>query len=437
MALSTQPYKGARDFYPEDKRLQKYMFGKLRQVAESFGYEEYDAPILEPLELYLAKTGEEIVTEQTYVFEDRGERKVVIRPEMTPTVSRMVAAKRQELAYPLRWYSIPNLWRYERPQKGRLREHWQLNVDIFGVAGIEAEYEIIQLADQIFKSFGAQADMYTIKLNSRKLMDHLLGEYLGFDDVQQLSIAKLIDRMHKISTADFATQLDALCSPSQREAGVDTKLQDILAAKQFQQLPDDLQQHPSVQQLQMVLTRLKDAGVTNAMFDITIMRGFDYYTDIVFEVVDNDPTNNRSMLGGGRYDGLVGLFGVEPVPTVGFGFGDVTLAEFLKGHNLLPQMPTETDLYIVFVGDSLQKSQKIIADLRGMAVNVAVDLSGKKLGDQFKSADKKGITYALVIGEKELAEERFTLKNLKSGTEEQHSLERIVSIVKDRRQQND
>ncbi|MGH7241481.1 MAG: ATP phosphoribosyltransferase regulatory subunit, partial [Candidatus Saccharimonadales bacterium] len=214
MALSTQPYKGARDFYHEDKRLQKYMFSKLRTVAESFGYEEYDAPILEPLELYLAKTGEEIVNEQTYVFEDRGERKVVIRPEMTPTVSRMVAAKRQELAYPLRWYSIPNLWRYERPQKGRLREHWQLNVDIFGVAGIEAEYEIIQLADQIFKSFGARADMYTIKLNSRKLMDYLLGEYLGFDDVQQLSIAKLIDRMHKMSTADFATQLDALCSPS-------------------------------------------------------------------------------------------------------------------------------------------------------------------------------------------------------------------------------
>lgn len=433
MALSTQPYKGARDFYPEDKRLQKYMFGKLRQVAESFGYEEYDAPILEPLDLYLAKTGEEIVNEQTYVFEDRGERKVVIRPEMTPTVSRMVAAKRQELAYPLRWYSIPNLWRYERPQKGRLREHWQLNVDIFGVAGVEAEFEIIQLADQIFKSFGAKHDMYTIKLNSRKLMDYLLGDYLGFDDVQQLSIAKLIDRMHKISTADFATQLDALCSPSQREAGVDTKLQDILAAKQFQQLPDDLQQHASVQQLQTVLGQLKDSGVANAMFDITVMRGFDYYTDIVFEVVDNDPTNNRSMMGGGRYDGLVGLFGVEPVPTVGFGFGDVTLAEFLKGHELLPEVPSETDLYVVFAGDLLQQSQKAIADLRGMGLNVAVNLSGKKLGDQFKVADKKGITYALVIGEKELADEQFTLKNLKTGDEEKHGLERIVSIVRDRR----
>src|SRR5438309_390347 len=137
MALSTQPYKGARDFYPEAKRLQKYIFNKLRETVESFGYEEYDAPILESMDLYLAKSGEEIVNEQTYAFEDRGGRKVVMRPEMTPTVSRMVAAKRQELSYPLRWYSIPNLWRYERPQKGRLREHWQLNVDIFGVESVQ------------------------------------------------------------------------------------------------------------------------------------------------------------------------------------------------------------------------------------------------------------------------------------------------------------
>ena len=156
MALSTQPYKGARDFYPEDKRLQKYMFGVWRTVAERFGYEEYDAPILEPLDIYLAKSGDEIVNEQTYLFEDRGGRKVVIRPEMTPTVSRMVAAKRQELAYPLRWYSIPNLWRYERPQRGRLREHWQLNVDIFGVKDTSAELEIITLVDAVLQEFGAK-----------------------------------------------------------------------------------------------------------------------------------------------------------------------------------------------------------------------------------------------------------------------------------------
>src|SRR5688572_17238157 len=184
MTLSTQPYKGARDFYPEDKRLQKYMFGLMRRVAERYGYEEYDAPILEPLDIYLAKTGDEIVNEQTYAFEDRGGRKVAIRPEMTPTVSRMVAARRQELGFPLRWYSIPNLWRYERPQKGRLREHWQLNVDIFGISGIQAEVELIQVADDILKAFGATHDMYNIRVNNRKLMDFILKDYLKLNPVQ-------------------------------------------------------------------------------------------------------------------------------------------------------------------------------------------------------------------------------------------------------------
>ena len=156
MALSTQPYKGARDFYPEDKRLQKFMFAKLREVCERFGYEEYDAPILEPTELFASKTSDEIVNEQTYTFTDRGERSVTIRTEMTPSVSRMVAGRRQELAYPLRWYSTPNLWRYERPQRGRLREFWQPNVDVFGLAGIEAEHEVILLADQVLRAFGAK-----------------------------------------------------------------------------------------------------------------------------------------------------------------------------------------------------------------------------------------------------------------------------------------
>jgi histidyl-tRNA synthetase len=437
MALSIQPYKGARDFYPEDKRLQKYIFGKIREVVERFGYEEYDAPILEPLDLYLAKTGEEIVNEQTYMFEDRGGRKVVIRPEMTPTVSRMVAARRQELAYPLRWYSIPNLWRYERPQKGRLREHWQLNVDIFGVADVAAEHEIILVADQIFKAFGAKPSMYVIKLNSRKFMDYVLAEYIDFDDVQRASVAKLIDRMHKMSAEDFVTQLDALCTPSQREAGVVERLLAVLQAKQPSQLPEALQTNEHIVGLQKVLQQLSDAGVANVEFDVTIMRGFDYYTDLVFEINDTDPENNRAMLGGGRYDGLVGLFGVEPVPTVGFGFGDVTLAEFLKGHDLLPSLKSETQLYVVLIGDLAIQAQPILQELRQEGVNVAVDLSGRSADKQFKSADKRGIPYVLVIGQQELDSQQFKLKNLQTGKEEVHSVARIATIVQDRRNEED
>jgi histidyl-tRNA synthetase len=431
--LSLQPYKGARDFYPEDKRLQKYMFKKMRQAVEAYGYEEYDAPILEPLELYLAKSGEEIVNEQTYAFEDRGGRKVAIRPEMTPTVSRMVAAKRQELAYPLRWYSIPNLWRYERPQRGRLREHWQLNVDIFGLDDLSAELEIISAADNILKKFGAKRSMYEIRINSRELIDYILKSYFGFDSVQSYSLAKLIDRMAKMDRAAFSMQIDALCTPHQREEGIAERLMAILEVKKLSQLPAALQSQPAVQSLQHLLDMLEEAGVSNARYDAALMRGFDYYTGVVFEVFDTHPENNRSMFGGGRYDGLVGLFGVEPVPTVGFGMGDVTLQNFLESHDLLPPIRTETDLYVVLIGDVTVKAQRTIRELRENGLRVAVDTTGRKAEKQIKTADKKGIHYVLFIGERELAEEIFVLRNIISGDEERHGIFRIISIVKDYR----
>lgn len=434
MALSTQPYKGARDFYPEDKRIQKYMFDVLRRTVEKFGYEEYDAPILEPMDLYLAKSGEEIVNEQTYSFEDRGGRQVVIRPEMTPTVSRMVAGKRQELAYPLRWYSIPNLWRYERPQRGRLREHWQLNVDMFGIATTLAEQEMITLVDAIFQAFGAKRTMYAIKLNSRKFTDYILTDYLGLDTVQAHSMIKLIDRMRKIDHAEFVAQADAICMPSQREAGTVEKLLEVLAATRFTALPPAVQTHASVTQLQQMVTALEAAGIDNIVFDSTLMRGFDYYTDIVFEVFDTHPDNNRSMLGGGRYDGLVGLFGVEPVPTVGFGWGDVTLQNFLELHQLLPARRSETHLYVIPIGDIIGRIQKPLAELRDAGLNVAVDISGRKVGQMIQTAEKKGIQYVLFIGKDELDSEQYVLRNLDTKLEEKHSLSRIVTMVKDHRQ---
>lgn len=429
MPLSTKPYKGARDFYPEDKRLQKYVFGVWRRVCESFGYEEYDAPILEPLEIYLAKTGQEIVTEQTYLFKDRGGRELVIRPEMTPTVSRMVAAKRQELGYPLRWYSIPNLWRYERPQRGRLREHWQLNVDIFGVQDIGAEYEVITLVDAMFKAFGADPGMYEIRLNSRRLVDDALSGYLGLSKEEVHDVSKLVDKMHKMERSKFISAVDAALKSKSREAGTAEKLLGLLDAKDFKSLPAELQGHPSVDELKRMLNMLSKAGIDNTRFDVTLMRGFDYYTDIVFEVFDKHPDNNRSMLGGGRYDGLVGLFGVAPVPTVGFGWGDVTLLNFLELHGLTPDLAPATQLYVVLAGDVAAAAQKTVAALRKGGLNVAVDLSGRKLGDQIKTADKKGVSYVLVIGEDELRAGEYTLKQLASGKERKLTVAEIVKEV--------
>ena len=431
MSLSTQPYKGARDFYPEDKRLQKYMFAKIRQTVESYGYEEYDAPILEPLELYTAKSGEEIVNEQTYTFTDRGGREVVIRPEMTPTVSRMVAGRRQELGYPLRWYSIPNLWRYERPQRGRLREHWQLNVDMFGVAGSAAELEIILLVDDIYKKFGATSDMYTIQLNSRALMNKILSGHLDLNNEQHHSVSKLIDRMHKLPPEDFKEQLSNLVSQDQRDAGLVGRLTSLLNVKSIEELPDELKSGTEYDELADLITELKASGLANVVYDATLMRGFDYYTGIVFEVSDNHPDNNRSMMGGGRYDGLVGLFGVEPVPTIGFGLGDATLANFLDLHELMPNVKTETEIYLALAGEiKTTDVQALARRLREAGCNTAIDISGRKLGDQLRTATKKGFTKCLVVGQDELTNGKYSLKNLLTGESEIYSEAQLIDRFK-------
>ncbi len=431
MALNMQPYKGARDFYPEDLRIRDYIFNVAEAEVRKFGYEKYDAPLIEPLDLYRAKTGDEIVNEQTYTFTDRGGREVAIRPEMTPTVSRMVAARRQELAYPVRWYSIPNLWRYERPQRGRLREHWQLNVDIFGDEAISANHEVILLGANILKALGAKPSMYQIKLNDRRFIDYIMTDYLGLNEVQAHSLVKLIDRMHKIDPAVFVADVDAICSPSQKAEGLADKIVSLLNVKSIDDLPEDLKNNQALAELKKLIGLLAKSGTDNCLFDITLMRGFDYYNGVVFEFFDNDPENNRAMFGGGRYDGLVGLFGVESVATVGFGVGDVTLTNFLESHDLLPELKTATDVLVVTIGDTYEGAQELIAALREMELNVAVDATDRKLPLKLKHADKSGVRYVIFVGETELKEGRFPLKDLVSGAEEVHSPERLVSIIKD------
>jgi histidyl-tRNA synthetase len=415
MALSTQPYKGARDFYPEEKNIQQYMFDIWRRVCESYGYELYDAPILEPTELYLAKGNQEIIDEQTYTFEDRGKRMVTVRTEMTPSVSRMVAGKRQELAYPVRWFSIPNLWRYERPQGGRLREFWQLNVDLFGVQNTAAELEMLQIVDACFKEFGAKRNTYTISINHRELIDFIIDDYLKIDSASKKQIVGLIDRMKKMDRTTFIGKVDSLLSPAQKAAGATEKLLAILDTQKLKDLPPEVQKTSAYKELEVLLARLKQLGISNAQFDGTLMRGFDYYTGIVFEAFDTDPDNNRSLLGGGRYDGLVGQFGVQPVPTVGFAWGDVTLEKFLRAHRLLPELGGSVEVRVLLAGDMLDQAQPLIQQLRDAGYRVAVDFSGRKLNDQLKAANKAGVPFVAVIGEDELKDDVVSFKDMRSG----------------------
>ncbi len=431
-SLSTQPYKGARDFYPEDYRVRQYVFNNWKKVAESYGYEQYDAPLLEPVELYAAKSGQEIVSEEGYSFMDRGDRQVMIRPEMTPTVSRMVAARRQEIAYPARWFSIDNFMRYQRPQKGRLREFWQLNVDIFGVDTIDAEFELIAMANDIMKSFGASDKMYSIKINSRQLVNMMMAEYLELDVVQSQLMMKLFDKKGKISSEEFRDQAAAIFDDDKSKDGL-RKIAALISAKTMGELPKQLLESSAIKDVQILFTLLRERGITNATFDITLMRGLDYYTDIVFEVFDTDPENARSIFGGGRYDGLVGLFGVAPLPTAGYAIGDVTFEDFLRLHDLLPQFDSVTDVYLIVLGDSLKGAQKLAKELRDEGVKVAVDITGRKLDKQIKTAVKKHIPYMLFVGEAELKEELYTLKDVASSTEEKVGFGRVVTTIKDYR----
>jgi len=408
--LDTNAYKGVRDFYPEDQFVQNHIFDVWRKTVESFGYVEYGASILEASELYKAKTGDEIVNEQTYTFTDRGDREVTLRPEMTPTVARMVAGRRRELAFPLRWYSIPNLFRYEAPQRGRLREHWQLNVDIFGVENIEAEVEIIQIAYKIMRNFEASDDDFLIRINSRKITN-LLYKLFDLDSESSQKISKLIDKKNKISVEDFSAGVNEILA-EKSEAFIDlinspNKLLERLG-----------QDSPEVKEIFQITTTLEKLGITNITFDQTLMRGFEYYTGIVFEIFDTNKDNPRSLFGGGRYNDLTAIFNNESIPAVGFGAGDVTIKDFLETHNLLPPYSANTNLYIVVLEEKYFAETELLADLlRKQGLRIAIDFTLRKIGDQIKTADKQKIPFVVVIGEDEIKSKTYKLKNLQTGEE--------------------
>ncbi len=421
MKISTESYKGVRDFYPEDFFIQNYIFENWKKTAESFGYLQYDASILEPAELYKAKSGEEIINEQTYTFFDRGEREVTLRPEMTPTVARMVAAKEKELSLPIRWFSIPNLFRYEKPQRGRLREHWQLNVDLFGIKSNLGDIEIINIAYRIMKNFGAKDEDFIIRINDRRLMKMLYQKF-EIDEENSYKISKIIDKKDKISELNFKESISLIIKEKSEKF--------IELLNSHEKLLDFLGENEITKELIGTIDELLSLGVKNIYFDPTLMRGFDYYTGIVFEVFDTDPENNRSVFGGGRYDELMDIFGAKKIPSVGFGAGDVTTKDFLEKHNLIPSFKPNTHIYICTTKNEFKYEAIIIAQkIREMGINTAVDLTEKKIGDQIKNADKNKVPFIIVLGDDEINSAIYTLKNLSTGEEKKVKLEELVSHI--------
>lgn len=405
--LSTDPYKGVRDFYPEDMAIERFIFDTWSKVAQSYGFERYDASVLEPAELYRAKTGEEIVNEQTYTFTDRGDREVTLRPEMTPTVARMVAARRRELVFPLRWYSIPNLFRYERTQRGRLREHWQLNCDIFGADNAAADAEIIALAYNILKAFGAQDDDFVIYVNDRQLLNEYFKS-LDLSEDQTHRMYKLLDRKEKITT--FVEEASEILGRMFEEKELESLMSDRLSA---------------------CLALLETLGIRNVFYRPSIVRGFDYYDGIVFEVFDTSPENNRSLFGGGRYNNLTALFGGEPIPAVGFGMGDVTMRDFLETHHLLPEIAVGPQIMLLAAAEQVTgEILKLREEIRESGIPAALDFSGRKLKDQIAQAAKRGVPYVIVVGDDEIASGIYTLRDMASGDEVRGTIAELTAKLK-------
>lgn len=416
--LSTEPYKGVRDFYPEDMAIEKSIFDIWRTNCEKYGYEEYGASVLEPAELYRAKSGEEIVNEQTYTFTDRGDREVTLRPEMTPTVGRMIAHKKRELAFPVRWYSIPNLFRYEQPQRGRTREHWQLNADIFGVEDISAEIEIINLAYDIVKSYGLRDTDFEIRINNRKVMNYVTKEVFSLDDDKSYKLSKLIDKKDKIKPEAFALGVQELLDDNDKSARFIT----LLNSKNFEEftsnLPQTKEEHQGLNEIKKVISGLGNLGINNVRFDQTLMRGFDYYTGTVFEIFDLNPANRRSVFGGGRYDDLISLFGNDKVPAVGFGAGDLIAKDIMETYNTLPKKALVADIAICILGkENTPYALDLAQKMRQKGMKIFVDISNKKVGDQISNANKRGIPKVICIGEEEVRTGNLKIKDLNNGEE--------------------
>ena len=398
--MDTNPPKGTRDFYPEDMRQRTWLFDQWREVAKTYGFSEYDAPVLEAESLYTRKAGEE-VTEQLYNFVDKGDRNVALRPEMTPSLARMVMAKKGGLGMPFKWFSIPQCWRYERMTRGRRREHYQWNMDIWGVEGVETEAELLAAMVDFFERVGLSAEDVGIKVNSRMVIGEVLSE-LGIPEDKFAATCVLVDKLEKVCKQTFKIYY-LIFDIFMRFKGAE-----VLG-----------EESEAVQQLSQLLNLCKAYGIEDwIIFDASVVRGLAYYTGIVFEAFDRRG-ELRAIAGGGRYDKLLETFGGQPTPAAGFGFGDAVIIELLKERDILPSFENTGVDSVVFAmngkEDLYESAIEIATKLRKGGQNVDIVLQNKKPKWVFKHADRIKSRHVVIIAPDEHANGEVSIKNLELG----------------------
>ena len=411
-----QPLKGTRDFYPEIMAMRTWLYNTMRRVSESFGYQEYEAPFLESIELYAAKSGEELVKEQSFVFPDRSGNLITLRPELTPSLTRMIAQRQRQLTFPLRWWSFGPFWRYERPQKGRTREFFQWNIDLIGVDSPEADAELITILATFFRSLGLKPQDVNIQVNDRRLLEAELTR-IGIPTDIRPQTSRWIDRRGKMS-------------PSEWEGyGQELGVSDAQLAAVKQMLADELLWERSPE-LVRLFPALEVLGVMDYIrFNPAVVRGLDYYTGIVFEAYDLSGDVPRSIMGGGRYNNLLGDVGGEPLPATGFAMGDVVITLILESKGLIPanlfSSPASV-MVTVFDAERFVTALEFAAELRDAGINVSCYPEVAKLPKQFKYADRMGISIVAVIGPDEAAADQVTIKDLSNG--KQQTVPRVAAV---------
>ncbi len=412
-----QTLKGFRDYYPREMSFQKWLYSKMQKVSESFGFEEYNGPIVEPLELYAAKSGEELVKKQSYVIQTKDESTIVLRPEMTPTLAKMVAAKENELVFPVKWFTYGARFRYEKPQKGRGREFFQWDVDILGSESVIADAEVISIAAYLYKELGLTSNEVVIKVNDRELVQESLIKS-GVPKNKLKNVIKIIDKKEKVSQKDFFLMLT--------EEGLDKK-----TAENIQEYLSDTKAFKKSEWLSKLFELLIGFGVDEyVVYDPTIVRGLDYYTRTVFEGWDVKG-EFRSIWGGGRYDNLTSDVGSKKkIPGVGFAMGNMVLEEILKENKKYPTLDYKNcDVLVTIFSQSTQESAIKLSDkLRGVGARTEIYPGIVKLDKQLKYADKKAIDYVVILGENEMKNNKVILKNLKSGKQETMSEQTLIKF---------
>ncbi len=401
--MALQPLRGFRDFYPEDQFKINYLRSKITAVCNLFGYEEFEGPVLESFDLYAAKSSDEIVNEQAFLIKSRGDddKQMVLRPELTPTLARMIATKQNELVFPLRWWSFGRFWRYERPQKGRGREFYQWNCDLLGNDSAQADAEILIIIVQFLQSLGLTQNDIVIELNDRSFINQYLTKQ-GFTNEKTTTVFKYLDRLAKLNSEEQKELARKLSITPNEQEIVDALFQ---------------QDYFQSQRLSDVMTILEQQGYIK-WFSVNfgVVRGFTYYTGLVFEVSDREK-QFRALIGGGRYENLIAALGGQPLSGIGFGMGDMVLLEFLEQQQLLPEYKPNIRAIVISLDQDIW-GQTILEELRNNKVNCLFYNAGTNPAKGLKLADQKQIPLAIIIGPDECNDQTITVKNLKTGSQE-------------------